>query len=77
MVDYDVASIGIIRQALHHGVVCGPRHVCTAEGACAEDLALGLPAAMADPSAAGAFQAQYSHDFDGASYKVRRCRLNR
>jgi hypothetical protein len=32
---------------------------------------------MADPSAAGAFQAQYSHDFDGASYKVRRCRLNR
>jgi len=35
--------------ALHHGAVCGPRHVCTSAGACAEDLALGLPAAMADP----------------------------
>ena len=33
----------------HHGAVCGPRHVCTAAGACAEDLTLGLPAEMADP----------------------------
>jgi hypothetical protein len=56
--------------AAHHGAVCGPRHVCTAAGACAEDLTLGLPAEVADPSAAATFQAQYSHDFDGASYKV-------
>ena len=56
--------------AAHHGAVCGPRHVCTAAGACAEDLTLGLPAEVADPSAAATFQTQYSHDFDGASYKV-------
>jgi hypothetical protein len=49
--------------------------VCTTAGGCAEDLTLGLPAAVAvangtTAAAAATFQAQYSHDFDGASYKV-------
>jgi hypothetical protein len=53
--------------AAHHGAVCRARHVCTAAGACAEDLALGLPTTMAAKHHTA--QAGYSHDFDGASFK--------